>query len=104
MSAWYILTAAGFHPLCPGELRYELTAPLFDRVEITLDPDYAKADKFVITAERDTPDACYIQSATLNGLPYNHCYIDHSDIVNGGHLHFVLGTEPNRNWGIEIGL
>ena len=41
MSAWYILASAGFHPLCPGETRYELTAPVFDRVEIALDRRYA---------------------------------------------------------------
>lgn len=101
MSAWYILAAAGFHPLCPGDLRYELTAPVFDRVEIMLDRKYAKARKFVVTAEGNAPDACYIQSATLNGKPYNHCYIEHSDIINGGELHFVLGNQPNKQWGVE---
>lgn len=101
MSAWYILAAAGFHPLCPGDTRYELTAPVFDRVEIMLDRRYAKARKFVVTAEGNGPDACYIQSAELNGKPYNRCYIDHSDIVNGGELHFVLGREPNKRWGLE---
>ncbi len=101
MSAWYILAAAGIHPVCPGELRYELTAPLFDRMEIKLTPGYANSDKFVISAQRDTPDACYIQSATLNGKPYNLCYLNHEDIVAGGELHFVLGSEPNRRWGTE---
>ena len=101
MSAWYILAAAGIHPVCPGELRYELTAPLFDRMEIKLTPGYANADKFVISTRRETPDACYIQSATLNGKPYNHCYINHEDIIAGGELHFVLGSEPNRRWGTE---
>lgn len=101
MSAWYILAAAGIHPVCPGELRYELTAPLFDRMEIKLTPGYANADKFVISARRETPDACYIQSATLNGKPYNHCYINHEDIIAGGELHFVLGSKPNRRWGTE---
>ena len=101
MSAWYILAAAGFHPLCPGDTRYELTAPVFDRVEIMLDRRYAKARKFVVSAEGNGPDACYIQSATLNGKPYNRCYIDHEDIIRGGELHFVLGTTPNKAWGVE---
>ena len=101
MSAWYILASAGFHPLCPGETRYELTAPVFDRVEIVLDRRYAKGRKFVVTTEGNAPDACYIQSATLNGKPYNRCYIDHEDIVRGGELHFVLGRTPNKQWGVE---
>ncbi len=101
MSAWYILAAAGFHPLCPGDTRYELTAPVFDRIEIKLDRKYANARKFVVTAEGNTSDACYIQSAILNGKPYNRCYIEHSDIINGGELHFVLGSQPNKQWGME---
>lgn len=101
MSAWYILAASGFHPLCPGQTRYELTAPVFDRVEITLDRRYADADKFIITVEGNGRDACYIQSAMLNGKPYNRCYIDHEDIIRGGKLHFVLGSTPNKQWGVE---
>lgn len=101
MSAWYILASMGFHPLCPGETRYELTTPVFDRIEIKLDRRYAKAKTFTITTEGNGPDACYIQSATLNGKPYNRCYIDHADIVAGGKLHFVLGRTPNEQWGNE---
>ncbi len=101
MSAWYILASMGLHPLCPGETRYELTAPVFDRMEIMLDRRYARARKFVITAEGNAPDACYIQSVTLNGKPYNRCYIEHEDIMAGGELHFKLGRTPNKHWGVE---
>ena len=99
MSAWYILAASGLHPLCPGDTRYELTAPVFDRVEFRLDRRYAHARKFVITVEGNGPDACYIQSATLDGKPYDRCYIDHEDIIRGGELHLVLGNRPNKEWG-----
>ena len=72
---------------------------MFDRVEFRLDRRYAHARKFVITAEGNGPDACYIQSATLDGKPYDRCYIDHEDIVRGGELHLVLGNRPNKEWG-----
>lgn len=101
MSAWYILAASGFHPVCPGDMRYELTAPVFDRIEITLDRRYAKGRKFVITTEGNAPDACYIQSATWNGKDHPACHISHEDIARGGELHFVLGTSPNKAWGAE---
>lgn len=101
MSAWYVLASMGFHPLCPGETRYELTAPVFDRVEITLDRRYAGGRKFVVTTEGNAPDARYIQSATLDGKPYGRCHIDHEDIARGGELHLVLGRKPNRRWGVE---
>lgn len=95
MSAWYILAASGFHPLCPGDNSYEITAPVFDRIEIALDPKYAKAKKFVISTEGNAPDACYIQRTELNGKPYSLSRITYDDIVNGGHLHLVLGSKPN---------
>lgn len=101
MSAWYILASIGIHPLCPGETRYELTAPVFERVEIKLDRRYARARKFVITTEGNAPDACYIQSVTLNGKPYNRSYIEHEDIIAGGELHFKLGNTPDKHWGVE---
>ncbi len=66
-----------------------------------LDRRYARARKFVITAEGNAPDACYIQSVTLNGKPYNRCYIEHEDIMAGGELHFKLGRTPNKHWGVE---
>ncbi len=99
MSAWYVLAAIGFHPVCPGDTRYELTTPLFDRVEIRLDPKYASGKKFVITTADNTPDNDYIQSARLNGQSYEKCYLRHEDIAAGGTLHFELGPRPNESWG-----
>lgn len=101
MSAWYVLSAMGFHPVCPGETRYELTTPLFDRVEIKLDDRYAKGKKFIIKTVGNASEACYIQSAKLNGKSLEKCYIDHSDIMNGGEISFRLASYPNYLWGLE---
>ena len=101
MSAWYVLSAMGFHPVCPGETRYELTTPLFDRVEIKLDDRYAKGKRFVIKTVGNASEACYIQSAKLNGKSLEKCYIDHSDIMNGGEISFRLASYPNYSWGFE---
>jgi len=50
MSAWYVLAAAGIHPVCPGDTRYEITSPLFSRIVIQLDPVYASGKTFTILA------------------------------------------------------
>src|SRR4051812_262796 len=42
MSAWYVLAASGLHPVCPGETRYEITSPVFAKIDMQLDPQYAK--------------------------------------------------------------
>lgn len=99
MSAWYVLAAAGIHPVCPGDTRYEITSPVFSKVELKLDRKYAKGKNFVIVAKNNSPENIYIQGAKLNGKPYTKCYIDHSDVAAGGELELLMGSKPNKNWG-----
>ena len=101
MSAWYVLAAMGLHPVCPGEERIEITSPVFESVTIALDKEYVNGDKFVVRTLDNTPENVYIQSAKLNGEPYNKCYINFSDIAAGGELELQMGAEPNPEWGVE---
>lgn len=95
MSAWYVLAAAGIHPICPGDGRYEITSPVFDRVEFRLDPTYATGGSFVIEARDNSPENIYIQSATLNGKKYDKCYLTHADLAAGGTLVLQMGAKPS---------
>jgi predicted alpha-1,2-mannosidase len=98
MSAWYVLSSTGIYPFCPGETRYEITSPLFDTVVYTTP---ATGNTFTIVAHRNSPENMYIQSATLNGKEFNHCFIDHATILAGGTLELLMGAYPNPKWGIE---
>ena len=100
MSAWFILAASGLHQACPGDPRYEIFTPLFDRVAIRIDPVYGKDRTFVITTRGNGPGERYIRSATLNGKPLNRCWLSHREIVAGGTLEFDLSAEPNKSWGL----
>jgi putative alpha-1,2-mannosidase len=75
MSAWFVLAASGIHQACPGDPRYEIFTPLFDKVILHLDSRYTKGGTFTITAQNNSPENIYIQSATLNGKPLNRCWI-----------------------------
>jgi predicted alpha-1,2-mannosidase len=99
MSAWYVLSATGLYAFCPGETRYEITSPVFDRIVYTLP---AGNSTFTITAHNNLPEHLYIQSARLNGKPYNRCFIDHADILKGGVLELMMGPKPNPEWGVEL--
>ena len=96
MSAWYILASIGFHPICPGSTRYELTSPQFDRVTIQLDRDYYKGRKFTIIARNNSPENVYIQSVKLNGKLLDRLWITHEEITRGGVLEFTLGDKPKQ--------
>ncbi len=99
MSAWYVLAASGIHPVAAGNTRYEITSPVFNKVTIQLDKEYAGGETFTILAKDNSPKNIYIQSAKLNGKPYEKCFIDHKDIIKGGVLELQMGPTPNKEWG-----
>jgi len=99
MSAWYVISALGFYPVCPGDNVYVLGSPLFGKAVIHLDSRWHKGTTFVIVAHGNSSANCYIQSAQLNGKPLQRAWITHAEITSGGILEFVMGSEPNFQWG-----
>jgi len=95
MSAWYILSAAGFYPVCPGSTQYVIGSPLFSRISFNLE----NGKTFSVIAENNTPDNVYVNSAFLNGQPITRSWIDYSEIVAGGELKLVMSNMPNISWG-----
>jgi len=100
MSAWLVFSMMGFYPVCPGAPYYVIGSPSFRKVTLSL----PNGRKFVIEAEGYSEANLYIQSATLNGAPYDRFFITHDDIVNGGTLSFVMGDTPNRKWASNPGV
>jgi putative alpha-1,2-mannosidase len=99
MSAWYVTSALGIYPVCPGDNVYVLGSPLFGKAVIRLDPRWHKGSAFVIVAYENSSANCYIQSAQLNGKPLERAWITHAEITSGGMLEFVMGSKPNFKWG-----
>lgn len=97
MSAWYVFSSMGLYPMNPASGEYEIGSPIFEKAKINLEG----GKSFVIEAENVSNKNFYIQSATLNGVPFNTTVITHKQILQGGILHFVMGAEPNKNWGTK---
>ncbi len=91
MSAWYVLSAAGFYPVTPGSTIYAIGTPLFPEIRFNLE----NGRSFTVKARGVSERNIYIQSATLNGRPYRKSYLDHADLVRGGELVFQIGPRPN---------
>lgn len=94
MSAWLIFSMMGFYPVSPGMPYYVIGSPKFENIEINLE----NRKRFKIEARNVSDNNIYIQSATLNGKPYDKSYILHSDIMNGGVISFQMGDTPNKQW------
>jgi predicted alpha-1,2-mannosidase len=95
MSAWYVLSAMGFYPVCPGQKDYEIGTPIFKNITINLE----NGKSFIIKADNVSDNNIYIQSAKLNGKNYTKCFLSYDDIMAGGTLEFVMGPNSNTNWG-----
>lgn len=92
-SAWYVFSALGFYPVCPGTDQYIMGAPLFKKATIHLE----NGEDFVIEAPENSAKNFYIDSAKLNGKNFTRNYITHNDIMSGGKLSVKMSAEPNTS-------
>ena len=92
-SAWYVFSALGFYPVCPGTGEYVIGSPLFEDAVIKLE----NGRTFEVKAHGNSEKNVYIRSAKLNGQPFNRSYITHKEIMEGGVLEFVMGAEPSND-------
>jgi len=95
-SAWYVFSALGFYPVCPGQPEYVIGSPLFKQVKI----NFSNGKSFVIQAQQNNSQNVYINNATLNGNSFTRSYISHKEIIAGGELNFTMSNQPNKKRGI----
>ncbi|MDJ1506214.1 GH92 family glycosyl hydrolase [Xanthocytophaga agilis] len=96
-SAWYVFSAMGFYPVCPGTQEYVLGSPLFRKVSMHLE----NGKTFTIEAPGNNDNNVYIQNCQLNGQEYNNTFIKHSDILQGGTLKLDMSNTPNQQRGTK---
>jgi predicted alpha-1,2-mannosidase len=95
MSAFVVFSQMGFYPVTPGMPVYSIGSPFFEKITINL----SNGKQFIIIAKNCSEINKYIQSAKLNGKPWNKCWFSHTDIMNGGTLELVMGDKANPKWG-----
>lgn len=96
MSSWYVFSAMGFYPVCPGRPVYTLGSPLFTKTVI----DVGNGKVFTLIANGASTANKYIQSARLNGQALNKTWFEHADVLKGGTLALEMGPVPNKSWGM----
>ena len=94
MSAWYITSALGLYQVEPSGGKYIIGTPLFNKATMKV----GNGKKFTVVAKDNSRENIYVQSVKLNGKPYTKSYIDFTDIVKGGTLELVMGSQPS-DWG-----
>ena len=94
MSAWYVFSAMGFYPVDPISGRYEIGSPLFAEARMRL----GNGKTFTVLAPGASDENIYVQSARLNGQPYDKSYITHEQIMRGDTLELTMGSRPGPVW------
>jgi predicted alpha-1,2-mannosidase len=94
-SAWYIFTAMGFYPVCPGSNQYVLGAPYFKKMTLHLE----NGKDVVVTAPDNSDVNRYVQQLTVNGAEHKVNYVNHADLLQGARMDYVMGAKANENRG-----
>ncbi|HRP57042.1 glycoside hydrolase family 92 protein, partial [Agriterribacter sp.] len=101
LGSWYVLAALGLFDVkgfTDAKPIIEFGSPLFDKATITL----GNKKTLIIETKNNSGENMYIQSAQFNGKPLNNCWLYREDLMKGGKLLFVMGSRPNKTWGVKV--
>jgi len=102
LGAWYVMAALGLFDVqghTSAHPSFQFGSPMFKKVTIQL--SHEAKTKLVIETINNSPENKYIKSVKFNGKPLNNCWIGRDKLEQGGTLQFVMGPEPNENWGVQ---
>lgn len=91
-SAWYVFSALGFYPVCPGTDQYVLGAPLFKQAVLHLE----NGKTVTIDAPANSKDNFYVGRLTVDGKDYEKNYLTHSQLLDGAQINFEMVAQPNK--------
>ena len=94
-SAWYVFSALGFYPVCPGTDQYVLGSPLFRQATLNLE----NGKTLVINAQGNGDANRYINSMIVGGKEYSKNFLRHSQLLEGGVIDFHMDSAPNKQRG-----
>jgi predicted alpha-1,2-mannosidase len=86
MSAWFVLSALGFYPVCPGKPEYTLGSPLFTRAVVHVPGGVT----FNVEAPGNTPSTLFVRRTSLDGQDVTNNLLSHAAIMKGGTLRFEM--------------
>lgn len=94
-SAWYVFSAMGFYPVCPGSDQYVVGTPLFKKTTVELE----NGKKVVISATNNNDDNRYVQSLNVNGKASSKNWLSHQELMKGATINFQMSAKPNKQRG-----
>ena len=92
MSAWYVMNSWGLYPMVPGEAKYTLSAPIWNRVEL-------REIETNLFKDNVSGSAIYLHgySLNLNNEIIEKTYITHEDLYKSDNIEFIIGNKPTNS-------
>ncbi len=94
-SAWYVFSAMGFYPVCPGTKQYAMGSPLFQSVRVKLE----NGKTIQIQAPGNNGDTRYVNDVKVNGKSVTRTWLGHDELTAGARIQFQMSSKPNKKRG-----
>ena len=94
-SAWYVFSALGFYPVCPGTDEYIIGTPLFKSAKLHLE----NGKTITIKADNNQLDNRYIKEMKVNGKSQTRNFLTHDQLIKGANIQFQMSPVPNKQRG-----
>ena len=94
-SAWYVFSALGFYPVCPGTDEYIIGTPRFKSAKLHLE----NGKTITIKADNNQLDNRYIKEMKINGKSNSRNYLTHDQLIKGANIQFQMSPVPNKQRG-----
>ena len=94
-SAWYVFSAMGFYPVCPGTKQYAIGSPLFQSVKVKLE----NGKSIVLQAPGNNKDTRYVNDVKINGKSVSRTWLSHDELTAGARIQFQMSGKPNMKRG-----
>jgi len=96
MSAWYLFSALGFYPACPGSNEYQIGSPIYKQATIHLDKEIYPGGLLILKTIDNSVDHPFVQSVLVDGIQQKHMFFKHDTLVYGKTILFRMGPNPSR--------
>ena len=96
-SAWYVFSALGFYPVCPGSDEYVIGSPLFRKAQIALE----NGKTVTIEAKNNSPENRYIKQMKVHGDIWNRNYLRYEDLLKGPFISYTMSPSPEYGRGVS---
>ena len=96
-SAWYVFSAMGFYPVCPGSKQYAMGSPLFQKILVKLE----NGKTIQIEAPDNNKQTRYVNDVKVNGKSVSRTWLEHDELTKGATIKFQMSSKPNKKRGTD---